>query len=178
MDDQGNLQTDHNAKAELIWHSFKERLGTSDFNGVSFNLAQQLNIHLDLSSLVQPFSNEEIDVVVKSLPSNKSPGPDGFNTNFIKRCWSIISEDFYQLCHGFFSNSLCLQSINGSYITLVPKKDAPSTISDYRPISLLNTSVKILTKILANRLQNELPALLHKNQYGFIKNRSIQDCIA
>jgi hypothetical protein len=71
-----------------------------------------------------------------------------------------------------------LQSINSSHITLVPKKDDAVRISNYKPISLLNTSVKTLTKLLANRLQSKLSTLLHKNQYGFIKNRSIQDFIA
>lgn len=71
-----------------------------------------------------------------------------------------------------------MQSINGSYITLVPKKDDALVMSDYRPISLLNTSIKILTKVLANRLHLLMPSLVHKNQYGFLKQRTIQDCIA
>jgi len=38
--------------------------------------------------------------------------------------------------------------------------------------------MKIITKILANRLQTVIPSLIHKNQYGFIKNRTLQDCLA
>jgi hypothetical protein len=69
-------------------------------------------------------------------------------------------------------------SINNSYITLVPKKDNPEIINDFRQISLLNSSVKLLTKLLADKLQHVIIKLIHENQYEFIKSRSIQDCLA
>jgi hypothetical protein len=58
------------------------------------------------------------------------------------------------------------------------KVDSPAKVTDYMPISLLNTSIKILTKLLANKLQQVIVDLIHKNQYGFIKSRTIQDCLA
>jgi retron-type reverse transcriptase len=56
--------------------------------------------------------------------------------------------------------------------------DNPCHVSDYRLISLLNSPIKLLTKVLANILQAVILRLLHQNQYGFIKHRSIQDCLA
>ena len=112
------------------------------------------------------------------MPTDKSPGPDGFNTDFIKKAWPIIKEDFYVLCSAFYNGDICLQSINGSYITLIPKVDNASTAYDFRPISLLNTSMKLITKLLANQLQSIIQSIIHKNQYGFIQSRTIQDCVA
>lgn len=133
-----------------------------------FNLTNLFHEPRDLSSLEEPFTCEEIDQVVAHLPSDKSPGPDGFNTDSVKKCWPIIKNDFYALCHAFQQGEICLQSINGSYITLTTKIDGPTKASDFRPISLLNISIKIITELLANRLQKVLIPLIHKNQYGFI----------
>ena len=177
-DDLGNIISDHSQKADLIWRSFKERLSSSDFTNILFDLASHFVNTPDLSDLVQPFTKIEIDAVVKHLPSNKAPGPDGFNTDFIKHCWHIVAPDFYLLCEAFFSGPSVYKVSTPPHITLIQKKDDAMKISDYRPISLLNTSVKIITKLLANRLQDKLPLLLHKNQYGFIRNRSIQDCVS
>ena len=65
------------------------------------------------------------------------------------------------LCEKFCNNEAYLRSISSSLVTLVPKKDGPQFVSDIRPISLLKSSIKLLTKILANRLQKEVTKLVH-----------------
>jgi hypothetical protein len=60
---------------------------------------------------------------------------------------------------------------------LVPKKDNPESVNDFRPISLLNSSIKMISKLLANRLQSVALNVVHENQYGFIKRKTIQDCL-
>jgi hypothetical protein len=114
---------------------------------------------------------------VKNLPNNNAPGPDGFNGFFIKKCWNIIKQDFERLIQCFCTNSVDIKSINSSLIELIPKKQSPENVDDYRPISLLNYSLKIITKLLVNRLQPVITQLIHENQYGFIKGRTIQDCL-
>ena len=127
----------------------------------------------NLSVLEAPFTCNEIDEVVKQMPADKAPGPDGFNGAFIKHCWDIICQDFYRLIFYFHAGIVNLQRINASFITLIPKVDAPATSNDFRPISLLNCTIKNITKLLANRLQEHIISLIHINQYGFIKNISL-----
>jgi hypothetical protein len=143
-----------------------------------FNLSSLIQPIGNLSELETPFSHQEIDQVIKNLPTNKSLGPGGFNTDFMRKCWPVIAPEFYELSDKFFEGSICMHSINGFYVTLIPKNSSPASVGDYRPISLLNTSVKVLTKLLANRLQHVITKLVHQNQYGFLKARSIQDCLA
>lgn len=131
---------------------------------------------LDILSV--SFTVQEIDAMIAKLPRDKAPGPDSLNGLFFKRCWSIISRDFQTFCWDFQQKRISLQSANTSLITLVPEKNSPEGVNDFRPISLINSFLKLLTKLLADRLQNVILQTVHTNQYGFIKSRTIQDCIA
>jgi hypothetical protein len=178
MNDERNMVTRHEEKEKMLWEAYKNRLGTSDFTHIYFDLHRLMSQTGNLEWLDEPFTKDEIDIVIQNLPSDKSLGPDGFNVDFLKKCWLTISQEFYDLCQGFYEGNICMKSINGSHIVLVPKIDNPTKIGDYSPISLLNSSIKLLTKILSNRLQKSITKLIHKSQYGFIKERSIDDCLA
>ena len=73
---------------------------------------------------------------------------------------------------------MILKNLNEAFITLIPKKQTPEGVGDFRPISLTSVGLKFLSKLAANRFQEEITKCVHKNQYGFIKSRSIQDCLA
>jgi len=143
-----------------------------------FDLANLIAPVDGLQDLAEPFQQMEIDLIVKRMPTDKAPGPDGFNGLFMKKCWHIIRSDFYSFCNDFYLGSARLECINTSFITLVPKIDRPEIVSGYRPISLMNSSPKLVTKILADRLQSIIIGLIRCNQYGFIKTRTIQDYLA
>jgi len=131
-----------------------------------------------LDVLTKPFDLKEIEQVIKEMPTHKAPGPDGFNGLFLKKCWHIISADFIRLVHEFHAGMVQLENLNDAYITLIPKKQTPESVGDFRPISLTSVGLKFLTKLAANRFQQEIIKCVHKNQYGFIKSRTIQDCLA
>ena len=103
---------------------------------------------------------EEITKALKLLPNNKSPGSDGFTTNFYKFFWIDI-KDFlfdsfrYSFIHGTLSNDQKLGVLN-----LIPKTQKDLRyLSNWHPVSLLQTDYKILTKTLALRLQKVLPKI-------------------
>jgi hypothetical protein len=86
------------------------------------------------------------------LPLDKAPGQDGFNELFLKKCWHIIKQDVYNLCMDFFTGKVDLQAINNSFITLVRKVNTPTNLNEFRPISLINYMVQIITKMMGERL--------------------------
>lgn len=81
----GQEVTNHHGKASLLWEAYKDRLGTTEKPTMHFQLQELLQQHDDLKFLEEPFSHEEIDEVIKHLPSDKSPGQDGFNGDFLKK---------------------------------------------------------------------------------------------
>jgi hypothetical protein len=155
----------------MLWNEYRNRLGHTVNTIMHFDLQNLVHQH-NLQQIEVPFSKEDIDKVVMRMPTDKAPDPDGFNGLFMKKCWNIIKEDVYQLCFDFFDGKIDLQAINSSFITLVPKVNNPSTVNDFRAISLMNNILKIITKLLGDRLP-----LVQKNQYGFTKTRTIQDCL-
>jgi hypothetical protein len=98
LNEDGIWVQDHSGKEALLWSAFKNRLGLSTRVTMLFNQESLITPRDNLESLGVPIYIEEIDTVVKRIPSDKALGPDGFNGLFIKRCWNILRSDFYQLC--------------------------------------------------------------------------------
>lgn len=64
------------------------------------------------------------------------------------------------------------RDVNTALISLLLKKDKdPSECANYRPLSLLNSDLKIYAKVPARRIQDHMPLLVHCDQTGFIKFR-------
>jgi hypothetical protein len=112
---------------------------------------------------------------VWSCDGNKSPGPDGFNINFFKACWSIVQKDVLDFLREFHETVVLPKAMTASFFTLIPKKDHPQDLFYYRPICLIESLYKILSKLLANRLKKVLGKLISKCQSTFLPQRQILD---
>lgn len=127
------------------------------------------------NGLVAPSSEEEIWRAVKESDGNKAPGPDGFNLSCFQKCWKVFKKEILQFFKEFYDNGCLAKGINSSFLTLIPKKDCPQDISDYRPISLIGYIYKIMSKVLVYRFKKVLPRIAGEAQTAFVGGRNILD---
>ena len=114
--------------------------------------------------LDSPISLEELEKAVKSLNKEKSPGINGLPGEFYQMFWPFLKERYLQFINHAFDNSFPV-SINTSVTTLLYKdKGDIESLVNYRPISLINTDIKIISKTLTNRLKPMLPFIIDKFQ--------------
>uniref|UniRef100_A0A8C6PVC2 Reverse transcriptase domain-containing protein n=1 Tax=Nothobranchius furzeri TaxID=105023 RepID=A0A8C6PVC2_NOTFU len=123
-----------------------------------------------------PITEAEIRKAIASMKNGKSPGYDGLPVEYYKTFADIAAPILHEVYQEMFDKGCVAPTFNEAVISLIFKtgKD-PNDPSSYRPISLLNLDCKILTKILATRLQLVLPNIIHPNQVGLMKNRTLTD---
>uniref|UniRef100_A0A8K9UVS9 Reverse transcriptase domain-containing protein n=1 Tax=Oncorhynchus mykiss TaxID=8022 RepID=A0A8K9UVS9_ONCMY len=172
-------------KIHLTFHDFYCKLYTSERKHTEAELHSFLEgislpklSETDQEDLNSPFTPEEILEAITSMPPNKSPGPDGFPREFYKAFWPQLSPIFMPMLEDFCKNGVLSDSMHTARITVLLKKDKdPLSCSSFRPISLLDFDYKIITKLLAKRLNTLLPKIIKADQTGFIRDRYSSDNI-
>ena len=129
---------------------------------------------IEKQKLESPITKSEILTVLKGTKSNKSPGTSGFSFEFFKVFWKDLGTYIFRS----FTHSYKVGELSNSQklgiISILPKGNkSREYIKNWRPISLLNSTYKLFSGIIAHRLKSVLVNFIHENQKGFLPGRFI-----
>lgn len=120
---------------------------------------------------------EECQKVLHTFKNKKSPGNDGITIEFYKKFWPVFGPLLVQSLNESYREEELCESQKQAVLTLLDKGKDRSMLKNWRPISLLNTDVKIASKALAHRITPHLLHIIHDIQVGYVKGRNITDNI-
>uniref|UniRef100_A0A803JDT0 Reverse transcriptase domain-containing protein n=1 Tax=Xenopus tropicalis TaxID=8364 RepID=A0A803JDT0_XENTR len=180
----GSISTNPNIIASTFMTYYQRlykttnRIQTSDINSFLKKYAPA-PLTPEMKQLIEgDITYEEIQQTIKKLKLNKAPGPDGFSSLYYKKIQEQLTQHLHRLYQHIITGHPLPPEMNEARITVIPKPNKdPLTPKNYRPISLLNTDIKMLATILALRLNKVLTTIIHKDQIGFIPSRQAPDNI-
>ena len=114
----------------------------------------------------------EVQTAINSLKRNKSPGSDGVTAEMLQAGGEPLSRQIHKLCNKAWHEGTIPEEWGKSILVPIPKKGDLSNCSNYRTISLINHTGKVLLIVLLNRLKSHLDPYLSEEQAGFRKDRS------
>ena len=116
-------------------------------------------------------SDVEIQKQFFKMNQNKAPRPDGLTSGFFKASWEVIGHEVVDSIEHFFATAFLSASANATILSFIPKFHGATKVSDFRPISCLNTVYKVISRHLVTRLKPFLPEFILPCQIAFVKDR-------
>ncbi|XP_061342522.1 uncharacterized protein LOC133288718 [Gastrolobium bilobum] len=122
-------------------------------------------------------TKEEVKKAFFTMKGSKAPGEDGYIAAFYQKNWNLVGDQVWNAFLAYLENPQTIADINGTIITLIPKVNKPTLVSQFRPISLCNVIYKGMSKVIVGRLKEVMEALVSDNQTSFVPNRNLQNNI-
>ena len=126
-------------------------------------------------ALTREFRAEEVQQVLKQMAPLTAPGLDVISPIFYKYFWHIVGEDVTSTILHALNIGTVHESLNYTFISLIPKIKNPKRVADFRPISLCNVIYKLIAMVLVIRMKSILPHVVHDSQNAFLFGRLITD---
>ena len=114
---------------------------------------------------------------MKSFEKDKSPGPNGCPVEFFLGFFDLVGGDLLPVVESSRVSRRVDNSLNSTFISLIPKEEKPLSFADFRPISLCNLVYKLISKIAALRLKPFLDKSISPEQFGFLRHMQIVEPI-
>lgn len=178
QDAEGNWVSDDGHLRHMAVNFFKELYSKDMMEAPTYQIKGKFPplTTTMLNMLNAPVTKDEIRLALVVMKPLKNPRPDGLHATFFQHHWEVVGDLIYEMVTKVFQGADLEKGINKTIITLIPKVARPTSIKDFRPISLLNVSYKVITKLIANRLKSIMPSI-SGTQASFVEGQSISDNI-
>lgn len=175
----GEITTEEDKMANITVSYFSKLFktnGVGDMDNVLSRVEQCIAEDMNRSPLA-PYSMEDILESLKIIGLTKATRNDGFSAIIFQHFWDIIGDDVNTFCLHIPNTGMSLEACNFTNIVLIPKMQKPTSLSNFRPVSLCTILYKLILKSFANRFRLVLDACIGETQSAFVLRRLISDNI-
>jgi hypothetical protein len=127
----------------------------------------ELERGIDMGELVESLNDSNF---------GSTSGWDGISFTVIKKYWALIGPVMLRMANETFERGELTEKFKMGLIKLIPKKGDANKVEDWRPITLLNCGYKIISGVVAKRLEKYLPKIIGRAQKDFLKTKYIHTC--
>jgi hypothetical protein len=131
--------------------------------------------HLD--DIMDPIRESEVMAAIMAAKPGKACGPDRLGNDWYRDFAALLAPVLVELFNLWFATGIVPASFLEAGIFCLKKGGVSQNPLNFRPLSLMNTDYKILTRVLATRMSPKLPLMVHPNQNGFVPLRAIHATI-
>ncbi|CAI5530214.1 unnamed protein product [Closterium sp. Naga37s-1] len=131
----------------------------------------------DAEELAADWTEEEVKAAFGAMAANKSPGKDGLPKELFEAHWDLLGKGFMAMAKDFAASASLSTDVKEAVTILLHKKGDKDQLNNYRPITLLNFSYKVLARVIADRMKKVMGKVISEEQYGFLPGRRLTDAV-
>jgi hypothetical protein len=141
---------------------------TRMLRGVNTTIPAEANM-----TLQTPITVEELKTAVKQGKKQKAPCLDGICQEFFQSTWNAVQDDLLSIMNHMYMEEIKSPSQRHGILIYIPKTQRPATPKDYRPPTLMNTDMKLLSRIITNRTRPWMNVILHSSQHCGVQGNNM-----
>ncbi|CAI7853679.1 unnamed protein product [Closterium sp. NIES-54] len=123
------------------------------------------------------WTENEVKRAFRSMAKDKAPGKDGLPRELFEMHWDVLGKHFIKPVESFAASASLPTSTKDAVTILLHKKGGRDQLENYRPITLLSFTYKVLARVVADRMKKVLHEVISPEQYGFLPGRRLSDAV-